>query len=112
MILQWYWWVMIGVVAIVVITFFGRCYLGKTGAGGMRPIIEWKNRRIGLHHWIPGALLVVMYFVSLLPETARFWGLIVVGLILIISDLLHHCLLKLIYGDWDPADPNPIRKRS
>jgi len=103
--------VVLGVVIIEGITFFGRCVLKKTGAK-IRPTLEYKGKRIGLHHGITGALLIAIYGVSQLPSNVLFYGLLIGGLALLISDVIHHGLLELIYGEWDPSEPNPLKKRS
>lgn len=100
----------LGVVLIEGICLFGRFVLKRTGTQ-MRPTFEWRTVRIGIHHGIIGALAIAVYGVSQLPEEIRFWGLLIMGLILLVSDLIHHCLLKLMYGDWDPKYAS-LKRRS
>lgn len=101
--------VILGVVLIETVCLFGRFVLKRTGTQ-MRPKFERRGARIGIHHGIIGALAIAVYGVSQLPQEIRFWGLLIVGLILLISDLIHHCLLKLICGEWDPKNAGPSRR--
>ncbi len=91
--------VVAGVILLEAVCFFGRIVLKKTGAR-IRPII-------GVHHGSIGALLIFVYCVSLLPRDLLLWGCLTLGLILLLSDLVHHCLLKIFYGAWDPAEVDP-----
>lgn len=100
--------VIVCVVVIEIVTFFGRWVLKNTGPK-IRPCFEWRGRRVGIHHGLTGAILLLVYGASKLPASALFWGFAIGGITLIVDDLFHHLLLKLIYGEWDPVDPHGKR---